>query len=66
MAKSKFKGKVQNRPKLNSYTLVVSDGVVEFLQVKAIDVEGAKALYPSSIPIQAVVKGHPEVVEVQR
>ena len=64
MPKSKFKGKVQSRPKLNSYTLVTSNakGDVSYEQVKAIDVDGAKALAENGQTLLNVLKGHPELV----
>lgn len=62
MAKSKFTGKVQDRPKLNSYTLIVRDdrNFLSLEQVKAVDVAGAKALGGPGVLF--VLKGHPEVV----
>ncbi len=55
---------MQTRPKLVAFTLVTSGPKADlaYERVKAIDIEGAKALVEKGQTVLNVLKGHPEVV----
>jgi hypothetical protein len=63
MPKSKFEGKVQGRPKLVAYTLVIkTHSGIRFARVKAIDVDGARSLSDPGDAVLCILKGHPDTV----
>lgn len=64
MPRSKFQGPVQERPKLISFTLLTdTNDNLDFVNVKAVDAVGAKALINTpDTKVVAVLKGHVTIV----